>query len=142
MAINTIPIQINEGKSLNISNERLHSHQVLAIGNDKLVINFFSRLSDYLIPIKNSIIQITFTDDQYRRYKFRPKTLSDDLYGTIELATAIMSLNNCVSISEFDFARIKVFDVEFKEPLRDILNKERERIQINDAEVIEDLKSE
>lgn len=141
MAVNTITQQIFDGKALNISNERLHSHEVLAVGNDKLVINFLSRLSDYTYTIQDRIFQITFDEEQYRRYRFRPKTLSNDLYGTIELATSIMRLNGCVSITEFDFSRVKVFDTEFAESLRDILNKEKNYIQENNAKVIEDLKA-
>jgi hypothetical protein len=141
MAVNTITQQIFDGKALNISNERLHSHEVLAVGNDKLVINFLSRLSDYTYTIQDRIFQITFDEEEYRRYRFRPKTLSNDLYGTIELATSIMRLNGCVSITEFDFSRVKVFDTEFAEALRDILNKEKNYIQENNAKVIEDLKA-
>ena len=140
MAVTTIPLQIAEGNAYNISNARLHSHQVLAVDNDKLVINYLSRLTNYQYPLSSKIVTITLDTDQYLKYRFRPKTMSWDFYGTIELATALMRINGCVSISEFNFSKLKVFDSSIIEDLIEVMNKERAQIALNNSQVNSDLR--
>lgn len=141
MAITTIPLQISQGKTLNISNARLHSHKVLSVDNDKIVINFLSRLTNYQYPLSPRIKMLQLTNDQYRKYRYRPKTLSFDLYGTIELGTALMRINGCVSMSEFNFYKLKVFDQSIVDALIEVMNKEKERITLNNSEVNNDIKA-
>lgn len=139
--VSTITDQINKGKATKISNARLNTHDVLAIAGDKLVINFHSFLTDYWYHLQKRIVTLKLTDKQYRKYKFRPKTLSYDLYGTIEFAPALMQINNIVSISEFDLESPKVFSANIKDFFNEILNKEKATIQANDAQIIKDLKA-
>lgn len=140
MAVTTIPLQIAEGNSYNISNARLHSHKVLSVNNDKLIINYLSRLADYQYPLSSKIKTITLDTEQYLRYRFKPKTMSYDFYGTIELATALMRINGCVSISEFNLSKLKVFDSSIIDDLIEVMNKEKERIALNNSEVNTDLR--
>ena len=139
MVVSTIPLQISSGKALNISNERLHDHKVLSVNNDKIVINFLSRLTNYQYPLQSRIRTIIFDDEQYTRYRFRPKTLSFDLYGSIELATAILRLNGCASIIDFDLTKVKVYNELIANDLIEILNKERSKIILNNDEVNKDI---
>lgn len=141
MAITTIPLQISEGKTLNVSNARLHSHKVLSIDSDKMVINFLSRLTNYQYPLSDRIKTMQFTNDQYRKYRYRPKTLSFDLYGTTELGTALMRINGCVTMAEFNFSKLKVYDPSIVTALIEVMNKEKDRIQLNNSEVNEDIKA-
>lgn len=141
MAISTITSQINEGKSIKISNARLNNQKVLTTHGDKLVINFQSLLTKYWYHLRKRITTLVFTDKQYRQYRFRPKTLSYDLYGTIEFATPLMQINNVTSISEFDLKIVKIFNPDIRDFFNEILNKEKARIQSNEAEVTKDLKA-
>ena len=136
----TIPMQIATGKSYNISNERLHSHKVLSCFNSKMVINYLSILSNYQRALESKITTIELNPDQFRKYRYKPKTLSYDLYGTIELATALLRINGCVSISEFNKAKIKVFTLSIMDDLLEIMNKEKDHISSDHQEIIDGIK--
>ena len=136
----TIPMQIAEGKALVLSNAKMHNKKVLAADGKKLVINFESIFTNYHYYLQKHIITIEFDDMEYLHYRFKPKSLSLDLYGTIEFAPMLMRINNVYSISEFDFKKLRVFDNGIKEFVNEVLNKEKENIQANDAEIDADLK--
>lgn len=141
MAFATIPSEIVEGDNLNISNARLSQQKVLAVEGDKLVINYLPRLSKYLYPLEDYIVTLNMNEEQWRIFRYKPKSLSYELYETIELATTLMNLNGIVSISEFNMSKLKVFKPAIKELLKEILNKEKKAIRDNMAEVDEDIKA-
>ena len=62
------------------------------------------------------------TPPEVSLYRFKPKKLSYDLYGTTELWDALLELNQMYSIIEFDREKYKVFDPrEFKTALNEIM---------------------
>jgi hypothetical protein len=136
----TIQQQVAQGNALAISNANINYHKVLAADGDKVVINFESLLTQYRYFLKKHIVILTLTDDQYLNYRFKPKSLSYDLYGTIEMASMLLSINNVVSVSEFDFKKVKVFDSGIKDFINEVLNKEKAKITANKSEVTTDLK--
>ena len=136
----TIQQQVAQGNALAISNANINYHKVLAADGDKVVINFESLLTQYRYFLKKHIVILTLTDDQYLNYRFKPKSLSYDLYGTIEMASMLLSINNVVSVSEFDFKKVKVFDSGIKDFINEVLNKEKAKITANKSEITTDLK--
>lgn len=139
VAAMTIQGQIATGNAQKISNGNLNYHKVLASNGDRIVINFESILTDYKYFLDKHITTMTFTDEQYLKYRFKPKSLSYDLYGSIEYAPLLLSINNVLSISEFDFKKVKIFDNDTKSFLNEVLNKEKSKIASNTAEVNSDL---
>lgn len=136
----TIQQQVAQGNALAISNANINYHKVLAADGDKVVINFESLLTQYRYFLKKHIVILTLTDEQYLNYRFKPKSLSYDLYGTIEMASMLLTINNVVSVSEFDFKKVKVFDSGIKDFINEVLNKEKAKITANKSEVTTDLK--
>ena len=136
----TIQQQVAQGNALAISNANINYHKVLAADGDKVVIKFESLLTQYRYFLKKHIVILTLTDEQYLNYRFKPKSLSYDLYGTIEMASMLLSINNVVSVSEFDFKKVKVFDSGIKDFINEVLNKEKAKITANKSEVTTDLK--
>lgn len=136
----TIQQQVAQGNALAISNANINYHKVLAADGDKVVINFESLLTQYRYFLKKHIVILTLTDEQYLNYRFKPKSLSYDLYGTIEMASMLLSINNVVSVSEFDFKKVKVFDSGIKDFINEVLNKEKAKITANKSEITTDLK--
>lgn len=136
----TIQDQIARGNALKISTPALNYQKVLASSGDKLVINFESILTDYRYFLEKHVQVIDLDDKLYQKYRFRPKTLSYDLYGTIEYASLLLSLNNIVSVSEFDLHKVKIYDNDVKSFLNEVLNKEKAKISKNTSEVNKDLK--
>ena len=56
------------------------------------------------------------------------------------MASMLLSINNVVSVSEFDFKKVKVFDSGIKDFINEVLNKEKAKITANKSEVTTDLK--
>lgn len=135
----TIQDQIARGNAQKISNASVNYQKVLASSGDKLVINFESILTDYRYFLDKHIQEIDLDENLYMKYRFKPKTLSYDLYGTIEYAGLLLSLNNVVSVSEFDFRKVKIYDNEIKSFLNEVLNKEKTKITKNTSQVNKEL---
>ena len=56
------------------------------------------------------IVTAELTPEEISLYKFKPKKLSYDLYGTTEIWCALLELNNVYSIIDFTMEKPKVFD--------------------------------
>ena len=61
------------------------------------------------------------------------------MYGTVELAPLLMDINNVISVAEFDFKTLKVFDDKVVSFLNEVLTKEKTKIADNISEVETDL---
>ena len=55
-------------------------------------------------------VKFKMSDEEFRKYKYAPKRLSFDLYGTTEYWSALLELNNCLSISDFNKQWVKAYD--------------------------------
>ena len=65
-------------------------------------------LDDYIDEILSVARVITMTDKELSKYKYRPKILSYDLYGTTELDFLILRLNGMTSPKEFTKSKVKL----------------------------------
>ncbi|MDD3122082.1 MAG: baseplate wedge protein 53 [Candidatus Izemoplasmatales bacterium] len=86
----------------------------------------------YLEEMKPYLVDYTFTDEEYRKYLYRPKLLSYDVYGSTELYFVILAVNDMCNIKDFRKKKIKMF---YKSDLNDFLNRimstENNRLSIN-----------
>lgn len=78
---------------------------------------------------------ITFSEKEFTKYKYNPKKLSYDVYGTTELWFLILRLNEMYSVTEFNINPIKLFNINVLDKISEILNKEEDRININEDEI-------
>lgn len=109
----TIEEQILEGENNELSFRTLHTYANIenAVDEERLVVPFGSLLNKYRHFLKPLVTELPLNHTLYLKYRFSPKTLSLDLYDTTEYWASLMELNNCVSISDFDFEEsIKVYD--------------------------------
>lgn len=123
----TIMDQVNHGEELEISYRNLHSKAII---HDQerdihLRIPFDSLINKYRYFLDKIVITINL-DETYRKYyRFRPKLLSYDTYGTTELWFALLELNGCASVIDFDLKTIKIYDPKkFKSYINEIMNLE------------------
>lgn len=133
MAISQIPAtvteQVDQAKDLEISYRNLHpSATIDDINNDRDVIfPYSSIISKYRNFLYEIIIEVTLTEAEQLYYLYKPKLLSEDIYGTTELWDSILILNNFVSVSEFKPKVLKVYDPDrFKNYLNEIMLIEEE----------------
>lgn len=111
-------------KNMDISYRVLHPPIILHNEEtDKNIrIPFSSLLNQYRDYLSNIIISVPLNDVLRNKYRFKPKMVSDELYGTTELWDTILVLNNCFRVCEFDPKVLKIYDPEkLKEYINTIL---------------------
>lgn len=133
---NTISELVDYSKSLNISHSKIHIKGKFVDNNgNSIIMNYESLLNKYRDFLGKIIITRTLTDAEYAKYKFQPKLMSFELYGTTELWSSILSINNLTSASEFTMQKLKLFTYDIFDVINEILILEDDEIKANNAEV-------
>ena len=109
--------------------------------NHKIVVNGDNIADKYAIELEENKKTVEFTTKEYYKYRFNPKVLSYDLYGTTELWFFILMANEIYTISEFDFKKLKLFDASIISKLNRMLELDKEFLEINSMEVMEQTQS-
>lgn len=80
------------------------------IGDEELSIEFpaYSVLNDYYSDLKKLCVTVNFDENEYFKFRFKPKILADYLYGNGELSFLILILNDMISAKEFDLHTVKL----------------------------------
>ena len=143
MAVNpnsTIQDIISAGKELKMCNRELSLKSVLVNSADEKYIVNMSNLFEkyYEILLENTVI-VVLTDEEYLKYRFKPKVLSYDLYGTKELHYMLLRLNYVYSVINFDFKELRVFNTNILSLLNEIMILENENYIENDLDVIREI---
>jgi hypothetical protein len=109
----TLPQQVEEAKALDISYRTLHPGAVIINSQNKeaIKIPFSSLINKYKDFLHEIIIEMPMDEDDCETFMYKPKMLSEDLYGTTELWDTILILNNTISVSEFKpEGKVKIYD--------------------------------
>lgn len=123
------------GKSLNISHSKMHFKSLINEKNSSLIMNSSSVLDRYMDYILKYCRAYTMTDIEYVRYRYQPKLFCYDTYGTTELWSLLLKINNWVSVSEFNSKTLKVFNSDINTVLNEIFILESENIEKNNINV-------
>ena len=116
--------QITEAEKLEISYKSLHpSYTIYNEQTDETIeLPFSSITNEYKTYLLACVKSIQLSEKEKENYRYSPKKLSYDLYGTTELWADLLNLNGCVSIAEFEPDFIRVYDPNtFKEYLNEIM---------------------
>lgn len=127
---------IKAGKNLDISHEKLHL-KAFFIDKEKkkIIINYTSLIDKYQDFMSKIIIDYEMTDEEFIKYKFQPKRFCMDMYGTTELWSTLLRINNMVSAIQFTNKKIKAFTQDIFDVLNEILILEDDRLKRNRIEV-------
>lgn len=101
----------------------------------KLLMNFENLIIKYMPELKEMKVKVTLSNEEYSRYRFNPKLLSFDIYGTTELWFLILEANELHTISQFDSKTIYLFRADIIEKAARILNLEVDNKNYNADEV-------
>ena len=74
----------------------------------RIEFDVYNVLSDYVQDLKDLSHEVVLSDEEYYRYRFRPKLLADYLYGNCELYFILLWLNDIWSFKDFDFKKLKL----------------------------------
>lgn len=143
MAVNpksTIQDIISAGKELKICNRELSLKSVVTnSANEKFIVNTANLFEKYYEILLNNTVIVVLTDEEYLKYRFKPKVLSYDLYGTKELHYMLLRLNHVYSVVNFDFKELRVFNTNILNLLNEIMILENENYIENDLDIIREI---
>lgn len=109
--------------------------------NRKLKVNFNSLVVKYMPELRKMVTKVTLNNEDYAKYKYNPKLMSYDLYGTTEFWFLLLDINELHSVTEFDLKTVYVFTPDIVDKLSRILNLEEEVVNYNEEVVSSDLRS-
>lgn len=69
-------------------------------------------------------------DEDYQKYIYQPKKMSNFLYGTVELWPVLMSINQIYSITDFNKQTVNILSEEGLELIQEILIKESDNLSV------------
>lgn len=136
----TIKAIINYGKESKFTNRELSYKKVITNSTgEKCVVNISNIYEKYYDILLDNVTIAVLSEEEYLRYRFKPKLLSEDLYGTKEFHYMLLRLNNITSVTQFDFKEIKVFDRKIIDLLNEIIVIESDNYIDNELEIIKEI---
>lgn len=117
---------ISLGRGVSVTYDSYSYKELLSNGTEISVLNV---INDYMPELKDMALNVTFSDDEYRKYKYKPRLLCYDIYGNTEVYYIILLLNGIIDIKEFDFHTVKMLKKDDMEnALSAIYNAEKKYI--------------
>lgn len=101
----------------------------------KLVVMESASTDKYLDELEQHKTSISLSTEEYYKYRYNPKKMSYDIYGTTELWFLIMTANELYSIIDFDLRVVKLYRTDILQKIDRILGLERDFRLINADEV-------
>jgi hypothetical protein len=126
-----LPSEVSAGKNIEVSHGNMQFKT--RIGN--VVVPYQSFICKYSHVLGNYIVERTYSVEDFHRYYQRPKLLSSDLYGTPELWSWLLYINNCKSAANFTNRTVKVFTSNIGTAITEILTMENDDLKSNKSEV-------
>lgn len=104
-------------KPMNNSDFHAYSYYMKSSSKGTLEIPFRNLITtDYLSDFKREAYKITLTDEEFRKYKYKPKLLANAIYGNSEFHYIILAINGLYSIKDFNKKTIYLI------PKKELLN--------------------
>ena len=125
MMESTIPLVITEGLKKELRHSSLHTAvEVTNEGGSTSIINVESILDKYKDVLNNEVIVYELSDEEFVKYKYRPRTFCDDYYNNVDLWGALLRINNMKTSVDFKKKTIKTFGPKFIRVLDELLTIE------------------
>ena len=133
----TIQSVIEEGLELKLTIKDLAFKEIIENSSgEKFVVNMFNLYEKYYELLLDYATIVVLTDEEYRKYRYNPRLLSKDLYGTPELHYMLLRLNYVYSILNFDFREVRVFRTNINTLLNEIMVMESEDYIDNEMSIL------
>ena len=114
---------IDSADDMEVSYRNLHTNIYIKTGDDTIKIPYKSIVGEYLPYLRTCKVKTAFTPLEITMYRYKPKRLSNDLYKTTELWSAILELNGFISLLDLTLEKpIYVFEPrKLKKSINEIL---------------------
>lgn len=104
--------------------------------NDRITYSEDNIIYGYLDELKEKRQLLVLSDTEILKYKYKPKLLAYDIYGSTEIYFVILALNGMCSIKEFDLYDGKIYALypsDMSNYMTYIYSAEQEYIKLNRA---------
>lgn len=85
-----------------------------------------NKINKYMNLLKSNSTLIELSDEEFEKYKYKPRIMSQDLYKTQELWYILMKLNGILDVSKFDRRSLYVLNFDAVKIVNDIYINEGE----------------
>ena len=101
----TVEDFIDAGRGVAVTYDRYSYKELLPNGTEIAILNV---INDYMRDFKDRAITVSLSDDEYRKWRYRPKLMCYDIYGNQELYWVIMLLNGMIDVKDFNLETRKL----------------------------------
>lgn len=103
---------IADSKEAEICQNNLNMFVVIkdSTTGDTIRVPYYSLVDKYRDILQPTVEYVQLSTQDQRKYKYAPKAMSEDLYGTTELAGALLVLNGMKSLLDFNKKIIKIYN--------------------------------
>lgn len=92
-------------------------------------------VDDYFEELMELVKEVTLNDEEYIKYRYRPRLLANDVYENPDLDFIILAINNICNMKEFDSRTINLIKVDdLEEFLITIFNANKNDIDVYNSE--------
>nr|DAS58635.1 MAG TPA: hypothetical protein [Caudoviricetes sp.] len=126
MAISEFPStmeeQIEELTSEELNYRTIHNYVKIddLVNEESLLVPHVSLINKYRHFLTPYVSEMELEGNTYQSIKYSPKLLSYILYGTTELWSCLLLLNNCKSVIDFDLKTVKIYNPD---NIKDMINE-------------------
>lgn len=126
----TITGYITQGKLLSISESSMSFKEVV---DDEIVVQYYNVMTKYADILKPYIMEFEMSEDEFQRYKHQPGLYCYEAYGTPELASSLLYINNMVSRADFKKKKIKTFTTNILDVVKELMSLNERDLKNNRA---------
>lgn len=116
----------------NYIDDFIEAGQNLAFGHEKYMLKYQTEQSKIIVPMQSLIqkyrgafrkyiVEYEMTDTEFERWKYNPKRMCKEMYGTPELWTEILFINHMVGITEFKKQTVKLYTLGIIDAINELL---------------------
>lgn len=115
----TIDAVIETGMNLSLSEDTIAFKERI---DDNVLFAYDNLITRFRGALTNHMIEITMTNDEYQRYKYQPQLFCYEHYGTPELASSILYINNMISRTEFTKQTLIIFSDDIIDVIEELMS--------------------
>lgn len=109
---NHVRTAIREGREDRFNIAHIVDSKPITFKDRLIFLNRSNKLNGYMNKIKQECHLIDLTDEEFKKYKYKPKLMSYELYDTPELWFLLLRINSMLDPSEFTRKRIYILKPE------------------------------
>lgn len=128
----TVDRFIEEGFMLDVSESTLSFKELI---NGEIIFPIHNVITKNINVLNDYIIEYTMNDEDYQRYLYQPKLFCYEVYGTPELASSILYINNMTSITQFNKKKLKIFTDTIMRAVNELMSLSEDDLAKNKANI-------